>query len=123
MASDTIEEEPTKSPQVNADPTANDPKAYLSDQDEAGKVSSFRSSRSGCRGTDVCSTQFLQNYDVASITASATDNDYSDIVRKLDRLVLPLLFGTYALQCIDKSCLGYASVFTLSKDLGLVGKQ
>ncbi|KAK7221610.1 hypothetical protein V2G26_009613 [Clonostachys chloroleuca] len=103
MASDTIEEEPSKSPQVNVDPTANDPKAYLSDQDEAGK--------------------FLQNYDVASITASATDSDYSDIVRKLDRLVLPLLFGTYALQCIDKSCLGYASVFTLSKDLGLVGKQ
>ncbi|CAI6086898.1 unnamed protein product [Clonostachys chloroleuca] len=123
MASDTIEEEPSKSPQVNVDPTANDPKAYLSDQDEAGKVGSFRSNKSGCRGTDVCSTQFLQNYDVASITASATDSDYSDIVRKLDRLVLPLLFGTYALQCIDKSCLGYASVFTLSKDLGLVGKQ
>ncbi|CAG9983350.1 unnamed protein product [Clonostachys byssicola] len=123
MASDTIEEEPTKAPQVNVDPTANDPKAYLSDQDEAGKVGSFRSSKFDYHFVNACLTQFLQNYDVASITASATDSDYSDIVRKLDRLVLPLLFGTYALQCIDKSCLGYASVFTLSKDLGLVGKQ
>ncbi|KAH8891564.1 MFS general substrate transporter, partial [Thozetella sp. PMI_491] len=45
------------------------------------------------------------------------------IVKKIDRRIMPLLFGTYALQCIDKSCLGYASVFTLSKDLGLVVLQ
>lgn len=53
----------------------------------------------------------------------ATDADYRALVRKIDLRIMPLLFGTYALQCIDKSCLGYASVFTLSKDLGLVGVQ
>ncbi|TVY20318.1 putative transporter [Lachnellula arida] len=67
--------------------------------------------------------RFLREHDVASITGKATEADYKALVRKLDMRILPLLFGTYTLQCIDKSCLGYASVFTLSKDLGLVGKQ
>ncbi|KAH8900862.1 putative MFS transporter [Thozetella sp. PMI_491] len=66
--------------------------------------------------------RFLRDYDVAAIVAEATD-DYRAIVRKIDFFVLPLLFGTYALQNIDKSCLGYAAVFTLSKDLGLVGTE
>ncbi|OKL59728.1 hypothetical protein UA08_05028 [Talaromyces atroroseus] len=67
--------------------------------------------------------KFLLNYDVAAITAAATEEDYRALVRSFDRRLLPLLFGTYALQCIDKSCLGYAAAFTLEKDLGLVGKQ
>ncbi|KAJ4297763.1 hypothetical protein N0V90_005658 [Kalmusia sp. IMI 367209] len=73
------------------------------DEDEAGK--------------------FLRENDVGLIASTATDADYKALVRKIDFRIMPLLFGTYALQCIDKSCLGYASVFTLSKDLGLVGKQ
>lgn len=67
--------------------------------------------------------QFLAQHDVDLIASTATDADYKALVRKMDRRIMPLLFGTYALQCIDKSCLGYASVFTLSHDLGLVGKQ
>jgi len=67
--------------------------------------------------------KFLREHDVALIASTATEADYKALVRKIDKHILPLLFGTYALQCIDKSCLGYASVFTLSKDLDLVGKQ
>ncbi|KAJ9145012.1 hypothetical protein NKR23_g5635 [Pleurostoma richardsiae] len=78
-------------------------KVLLQDGDEAGK--------------------FLRDYDVGVIASTATEEDYAKIVRKLDWHVLPLLFGTYALQCIDKSALGYAAAFTLSTDLGLVGKQ
>ncbi|KAJ7451533.1 major facilitator superfamily domain-containing protein [Mycena latifolia] len=67
--------------------------------------------------------KFLRDVDVESIAAKATDETYRALVRKLDRRLLPILFITYALQCIDKSCLGYASVFTLISDLGLHGKQ
>nr|XP_019043750.1 hypothetical protein I302_08331 [Kwoniella bestiolae CBS 10118]OCF22680.1 hypothetical protein I302_08331 [Kwoniella bestiolae CBS 10118] len=67
--------------------------------------------------------RFLNSVDSQSIIDSATDNDYKALVRKLDKRLIPILFFTYALQCIDKSCLGYASVFTLSKDLGLKGKE
>ncbi|KAJ6591523.1 major facilitator superfamily domain-containing protein [Mycena vulgaris] len=67
--------------------------------------------------------KFLRENDVESIVGNATDETYKALVRKLDRRLLPLLFITYALQCIDKSTLGYASVFTLSKDLSLHGKQ
>ncbi|KAJ6529138.1 hypothetical protein DFH09DRAFT_1094096 [Mycena vulgaris] len=35
----------------------------------------------------------------------------------------PVSDSTRPLQCVDKSTLGYASVFTLSKDLSLHGKQ
>ncbi|KAJ7676244.1 major facilitator superfamily transporter allantoate [Mycena rosella] len=67
--------------------------------------------------------KFLREVDVDAIAANATDETYAALVRKLDRRLLPLLFVTYALQCIDKSTLGNAAVFTLSKDLGLKGKQ
>ncbi|WRT68169.1 uncharacterized protein IL334_005144 [Kwoniella shivajii] len=67
--------------------------------------------------------KFLKNADTQTIISQATGADYKALVRKLDKRLIPILFFTYALQCIDKSCLGYASVFTLSKDLHLHGKQ
>ncbi|WWC95627.1 hypothetical protein V866_002492 [Kwoniella sp. B9012] len=67
--------------------------------------------------------QFLRSVNSQSVIDQATETDYKALVRKLDKRLIPILFFTYALQCIDKSCLGYASVFTLSKDLGLKGKQ
>ncbi|WWD22268.1 hypothetical protein CI109_106759 [Kwoniella shandongensis] len=87
----------TSSAKVIEDP------AYSIDEDDAGK--------------------FLRSYDVDSVVANATEADYKALVRKIDKRLIPILFVTYALQCIDKSCLGYASVFTLSKDLHLHGKQ
>lgn len=69
--------------------------------------------------------QFLQtvNVDVDAVIGNATEADFARVRRKIDWRVLPLLYFTYALQNIDKSTLGYASVFTFQQDLGLVGKQ
>ncbi|KII84625.1 hypothetical protein PLICRDRAFT_355075 [Plicaturopsis crispa FD-325 SS-3] len=67
--------------------------------------------------------KFLREVDADSYALKATDETYRALVRKLDRRLIPILFVTYALQCIDKSCLGYASVFTLTADLHLKGKE
>ncbi|KAK6908659.1 hypothetical protein I203_102662 [Kwoniella mangroviensis CBS 8507] len=67
--------------------------------------------------------QFMRSVNSQSVIDQATEIDYKALARKLDKRLIPILFFTYALQCIDKSCLGYASVFILSKDLGLKGKQ
>lgn len=45
------------------------------------------------------------------------------LVRKVDRLLLPFLAGTYVLQYIDKQALGYAAVFDLFTDTGISGTQ
>ncbi|KAL1876746.1 hypothetical protein Plec18167_005154 [Paecilomyces lecythidis] len=45
------------------------------------------------------------------------------ILRKTDLVILPILIWIYFLQILDKSLLGYASVFGLQKDTGLVGSQ
>lgn len=91
---------------------------FVVDQDDAGQVS-YRFSFIFV----FAKQQWLRSYDVDAIAARATEADYKRLVRKIDRVILPLLFGTYTLQCIDKSTLGYASVFTLISDLGLKGKE
>ncbi|KAL7414753.1 major facilitator superfamily domain-containing protein [Mrakia frigida] len=45
------------------------------------------------------------------------------VLRRIDRFILPVMCVTFWLQYIDKSALAYASVFGLSKDLGLKGSQ
>ncbi|KIV84198.1 hypothetical protein PV11_06166 [Exophiala sideris] len=40
------------------------------------------------------------------------------LVRKIDRILLPLLAGTYVLQYIDKQALSYSAVFDLFTDTG-----
>ncbi|KAI0480887.1 MFS general substrate transporter [Xylariaceae sp. FL0804] len=45
------------------------------------------------------------------------------VLRKIDRHVLPLLMGTYCLQFLDKSAIGYASVFGLQDGTHLRGQQ
>ncbi|KII91137.1 hypothetical protein PLICRDRAFT_173035 [Plicaturopsis crispa FD-325 SS-3] len=67
--------------------------------------------------------KFLREVDADLYAKEATEETYRALVRKLDRRLLPILFITYALQCIDKSCLGYASVFSLTADLHLKGKE
>ena len=98
-------------------------KDITQDGDEAGKVSKSKIKWLQLISPINTVLKFLRDYDVRVIASSATEEDYAKIVRKLDWRILPLLFGTYALQCIDKSALGYAAAFTLSTDLGLVGKQ
>ncbi|GKT95717.1 allantoate permease protein [Colletotrichum tofieldiae] len=45
------------------------------------------------------------------------------ILKKLDRRILPFLCITYALQFIDKTSLGYSSVYGIIPDNKLVGQQ
>ncbi|KAK0384682.1 hypothetical protein NLU13_1334 [Sarocladium strictum] len=45
------------------------------------------------------------------------------LVRKVDRVLLPLMAGTYVLQFIDKQALSYSAVFDLLGDTGTTLKQ
>lgn len=45
------------------------------------------------------------------------------LVRKIDRILLPLMAGTYVLQFIDKQALSYSAVFDLLDDTGTTLKQ
>ncbi|OJD27017.1 hypothetical protein ACJ73_01595 [Blastomyces percursus] len=46
-----------------------------------------------------------------------------DVIRKIDRRILPLLFVTYNFNFMDKTILSSASVFGLREDTHLVGSQ
>ncbi|KAJ0158104.1 putative transporter [Colletotrichum tanaceti] len=64
-----------------------------------------------------------------ALAASALNSEPLDeaqsrsILSKLDRRILPFLCVTYALQFIDKTSLGYSSVYGIIPDNGLVGQQ
>ncbi|KAF2141334.1 uncharacterized protein K452DRAFT_272105 [Aplosporella prunicola CBS 121167] len=45
------------------------------------------------------------------------------LVRKIDKLLLPLLMGTYVLQYIDKSTTSYGAVFDLLKETNMSGDE
>ncbi|KAH7094620.1 allantoate permease [Paraphoma chrysanthemicola] len=45
------------------------------------------------------------------------------VSRKVDRLLLPLLCGTFFLQFIDKSAVSYSAVFDLFETTGITGAQ
>lgn len=52
-----------------------------------------------------------------------TEEDNKRIRRKTDKVILVILVWVYFLQILDKSVLGYGSIFGLQKDTGLVGNQ
>ncbi|KAF7532862.1 hypothetical protein G7054_g7563 [Neopestalotiopsis clavispora] len=61
---------------------------------------------------------------VKALAAGAVDAEMSKKVRqKIDRYILPFLCVTYALQFIDKTSLGYSSVYGIISDNGLVGQN
>ncbi|KAK7409478.1 hypothetical protein QQX98_008328 [Neonectria punicea] len=45
------------------------------------------------------------------------------LIRKLDRVIMPLMAGVYFFQYLDKGSINYASVFGLKDDLKLSGKE
>ncbi|CUM64733.1 uncharacterized protein PRCAT00002344001 [Priceomyces carsonii] len=51
------------------------------------------------------------------------ENEYKKIRAKIDRRILPLLCVTYTLQFLDKLSLNYASAYSLTEDLDLVGQR
>ncbi|TVY52892.1 putative transporter [Lachnellula cervina] len=52
-----------------------------------------------------------------------TEEDNKKIRRKTDKRILTILIWVYFLQILDKSVLGYASIFGLQQDTGLKGNQ
>ncbi|KXJ87208.1 major facilitator superfamily domain-containing protein [Microdochium bolleyi] len=72
---------------------------------------------------------FLQKHGIprsqlAELLAADTDGQAERALRRrVDLTLLPLLCGTYALQYIDKSALGYAAVFDLFPSTGMTPDQ
>lgn len=61
---------------------------------------------------------------VAALSAGTLDKVASKkVLRKIDLHILPFLCITYALQFIDKTSLGYSSVYGIIPDNNLVGQQ
>jgi hypothetical protein len=49
--------------------------------------------------------------------------DEKQLVRKIDFMIVPIMFGCYCLQYLDKSLLNYASVMGLLEDADLTTEQ
>lgn len=45
------------------------------------------------------------------------------VLRKIDRVILPVMALVYYFQYLDKQSINYAAVFGLREDLGLSGQQ
>ncbi|KAF4302431.1 putative allantoate permease protein [Botryosphaeria dothidea] len=59
-----------------------------------------------------------------ALTSGPVDPEMSKrVLRKIDRYILPFLCITYALQFIDKTSLGYSSVYGIIKDNNLKGQD
>jgi hypothetical protein len=49
--------------------------------------------------------------------------DEKQLIRKIDFMIVPIMFGCYCLQYLDKSLLNYASVMGLLEDADLTTEQ
>ncbi|KAK7924429.1 allantoin permease [Apiospora marii] len=56
-------------------------------------------------------------------TIEMTPEDEKRLLRKIDRRIVPLMFGCYFLQYLDKTLINYANVMGLRKDTGITGDQ
>ena len=52
-----------------------------------------------------------------------TKQDEKKLVRKIDFMVMPLMFCCYCLQYLDKTLINYAAVMGLEEDTGMSGNQ
>ncbi|KAK8055185.1 hypothetical protein PG993_000412 [Apiospora rasikravindrae] len=52
-----------------------------------------------------------------------TPEDEKRLLRKIDLRIVPLMFGCYFLQYLDKTLINYANVMSLRKDTGITGDQ
>ncbi|KAK3306131.1 major facilitator superfamily domain-containing protein [Chaetomium strumarium] len=66
-------------------------------------------------------TDFLETHSAGN--TSFTYEEERAVLRRIDMRILPLLLGAYFFQQLDKSSLSYVSIFGLTTDANLVGKQ
>ena len=52
-----------------------------------------------------------------------TAEDEKRLVRKIDFMIMPLMFGCYCLQYLDKTLINYAAVMGLEEDANMTGNQ
>ncbi|KAK4159507.1 major facilitator superfamily domain-containing protein [Cladorrhinum sp. PSN259] len=67
-------------------------------------------------------TAFLSTH-AAEGNTSFTYQEEQQVLRRIDFRILPLLLGAYFFQQLDKSSLSYVSIFGITTDAKLVGKQ
>ncbi|KAJ9144281.1 Allantoate permease protein (Vitamin H transporter) [Pleurostoma richardsiae] len=60
---------------------------------------------------------------IALMSGAADEEASRKVLKKIDRYILPFLCVTYALQFIDKTSLGYSSVYGIIADNKLVGQD
>ncbi|ORY85703.1 major facilitator superfamily domain-containing protein [Protomyces lactucae-debilis] len=58
-----------------------------------------------------------------SVTTEYTKAEYKELLRKIDRTLMPIMCAVYAIQFVDKTSLSYASVMGLRTDTHLKGNQ
>ena len=52
-----------------------------------------------------------------------TAEDEKRLLRKIDFMIMPLMFGCYCLQYLDKTLINYAAVMGLEEDANMTGNQ
>ena len=52
-----------------------------------------------------------------------TKEDEKRLVQKIDLMIMPLMFGCYCLQYLDKTLINYAAVMGLEEDANMTGNQ
>lgn len=65
-------------------------------------------------------TELLSSSEVQVIVAP---EENARVLRKIDLVILPILFSVYCLQSFDKTSLSYASIFGLIQDTNLKGQE
>ncbi|KAJ7647137.1 MFS general substrate transporter [Roridomyces roridus] len=59
----------------------------------------------------------------SAIRREITEQENAAVLRKIDKVILPVILMVYFLQQLDKSSLSYTSIFGIVKETGLVGSQ
>ncbi|KAL4787473.1 major facilitator superfamily domain-containing protein [Aspergillus varians] len=61
--------------------------------------------------------------EIDQITPEELEREGPEVLKILDRRLMPILYLTYCIQFLDKLSLNYASAYTLIPDLGLEGQK
>ena len=92
--------------------------SHIVDQDREGDILASTASQTSSKDLDD-SYGLYSKYRQDDIGAGEAKR----VLRKIDWRVMPILFGTYLLQYLDKNSINFASVYGLQKGTHLHGQQ
>lgn len=58
-----------------------------------------------------------------TVNAKYTEDEYKRVLKKIDRILLPLMWLCYGTQQADKTAVSTQATFGMISDIGLVGQQ